>query len=219
MFHLFHQLSALVLCLATLISRQTDKVIVFDDLLAMHLGMLITAVKEKLWEAWSAADMTDTFERLQILCWFLLSFLFRTRILSNLIIGVFRELFFCHVIFVMVGGCQPSTSPSLELVTMSTPKAPRSSCHLNALLTSHYCQDWRWLLRDPVTAQGDPPPKKISRDVLIMSKYTEYSAIGGASIYENKISTIYNYDNTSKVLWKIMNTILYCVLLVLKNFP
>ena len=30
----------------------------------------------------------------------------------------------------------------------------RSSCHLNALLTSHYCQDWRWLLRDPVTASG-----------------------------------------------------------------
>eukprot|EP00435_Cladocopium_sp_Y103_P021244 s4468_g5.t1 len=29
-----------------------------------------------------------------------------------------------------------------------------SSCHLNALLTSHYCQDWRWLLRDPVTARG-----------------------------------------------------------------
>lgn len=29
-----------------------------------------------------------------------------------------------------------------------------SSCHLNALLTSHYCQDWRWLLRDPVTASG-----------------------------------------------------------------
>lgn len=34
------------------------------------------------------------------------------------------------------------------------PESPRSSCHLNALLTSHYCQDWRWLLRDPVTAQG-----------------------------------------------------------------
>ncbi|CAE7885234.1 cry-dash [Symbiodinium microadriaticum] len=29
-----------------------------------------------------------------------------------------------------------------------------STCHLNALLTSHYCQDWRWLLRDPSTALG-----------------------------------------------------------------
>eukprot|EP00440_Ansanella_granifera_P055305 gb/GFBE01059955.1/.p1 GENE.gb/GFBE01059955.1/~~gb/GFBE01059955.1/.p1 ORF type:complete len:416 (+),score=73.30 gb/GFBE01059955.1/:1-1248(+) len=29
-----------------------------------------------------------------------------------------------------------------------------SSCHFNALLTSHYCQDWRWLLRDPKTAKG-----------------------------------------------------------------
>mmetsp|Transcript_102043 Transcript_102043/g.243332 ORF Transcript_102043/g.243332 Transcript_102043/m.243332 type:complete len:427 (+) Transcript_102043:78-1358(+) len=29
-----------------------------------------------------------------------------------------------------------------------------STCHLNALLTSHYCRDWRWLLRDPPAAQG-----------------------------------------------------------------
>mmetsp|Transcript_2578 Transcript_2578/g.6194 ORF Transcript_2578/g.6194 Transcript_2578/m.6194 type:complete len:425 (+) Transcript_2578:53-1327(+) len=29
-----------------------------------------------------------------------------------------------------------------------------STCHLNALLTSHYCQDWRWLLRDPARAIG-----------------------------------------------------------------
>jgi len=29
-----------------------------------------------------------------------------------------------------------------------------SSCHFNALLTSHYCQDWRWLLRDPKLAKS-----------------------------------------------------------------
>ena len=41
-----------------------------------------------------------------------------------------------------------------QQATESCCLCPRSTCHLNALLTSHYCRDWRWLLRDPPAAQG-----------------------------------------------------------------
>ena len=113
--------------------RQTDKVIVFDDLLAMPFGMS------------------------------------RGTRISQACLGQYGPFDFMR--YCSLQTCVDHWSRLTLLSNL------RSSCHLNALLTSHYCQDWRWLLRDPVTALGRDyrirlPKKHVQRRVRWISGLT-----------------------------------------------